>query len=74
MFSKKNRAHGERQKGACSRLTSYLLMAQLMHISSTAALVVFGPFQVNAGQEAFWYFAYGLTLWIIVAIIREYLL
>jgi len=51
--------------------TLSLLMAQLMHISSTAALVIFGPFQVNAGQEAFWYFAYGLALWIIVALIRE---
>jgi hypothetical protein len=35
------------------------------------ALVVFGPFQVSAAQETFWYFAYGLPLWIIVAIIRE---
>ena len=51
--------------------TQSLFMAQLMHISSTAALVIFGPFQVNAGQEAFWYFAYGLVLWIIVAIIRR---
>jgi hypothetical protein len=24
------------------------------------ALVVFGPFQVSAAQETFWYFAYGL--------------
>ena len=50
----------------------YLLRhGQLMHVSSTAALVVFGPFQVSAAQETFWYFAYGLPLWIIVAIIRE---
>lgn len=49
--------------------TRSLSMAQLMHISSTAALVVSGPFQLSAGQEAFWYFAYGLALWIVVAIV-----
>jgi uncharacterized protein len=51
--------------------TQSLFMAQLMHISSTAALVIFGPFQVNACQEAFWYFAYGVALWTVVATIRQ---
>jgi membrane protease YdiL (CAAX protease family) len=47
--------------------TSSVLLAQLMHISSTGALVVLAPFRVTARQETFWYFCYGLGLWIIVA-------
>jgi hypothetical protein len=47
--------------------TQSLLLAQLMHISSTGALVIFGPFQVTPAQETAWYFTYGVALWIIVA-------
>lgn len=50
--------------------TRSVLLAQLMHISSTGALVVFGPFGVTARQETFWYFSYGVGLWMIVAVLR----
>jgi len=46
--------------------TQSLLLAQLMHISSTGALVIFGPFQVTPGQETAWYLAYGILLWMVV--------
>jgi membrane protease YdiL (CAAX protease family) len=47
--------------------TQSVLLAQLMHISSTGALVIFGPFRVNPAQETAWYLTYGVVLWIIVA-------
>jgi len=47
--------------------TQSVLLTQLMHISSTGALVIFGPFQVTPGQETAWYFAYGVVLWMVVA-------
>jgi uncharacterized protein len=46
-----------------------VLMAQLMHVSSTGSLVIFSPPRVTARQEVMWYGLYGITLWIIVAII-----
>jgi uncharacterized protein len=49
--------------------TRSLLLAQLIHISSTGALVIFGPFQLNPAQETAWYFAYGIVLWVVVSII-----
>ncbi len=49
--------------------TRSLLLAQLMHISSTGALVVLGPFRVTARQETSWYFTYGIGLWMIVAVL-----
>jgi CAAX protease family protein len=49
--------------------TNSVLLAQLMHISSTGSLVVFGAFRVNARQEAFWYAAYGTLLWVVVGLI-----
>ncbi len=48
--------------------TRSLLLAQLLHISSTGALVVFSPPAVTPAQEAFWYALYGLALWAVVAI------
>jgi membrane protease YdiL (CAAX protease family) len=47
--------------------TQSVLLAQFMHISSTAALVIFGPFQVTPAQETAWYFTYGTALWIVIA-------
>jgi membrane protease YdiL (CAAX protease family) len=47
--------------------TSSVLLAQLMHASSTGALAAFGPARVTAGQEALWYAVYALVLWAIVA-------
>jgi membrane protease YdiL (CAAX protease family) len=49
--------------------TGSVLLAQLMHISSTGALVIFGAPHVSAGAESFWYALYGLALWLIVALI-----
>lgn len=47
--------------------TQSLFLAQFLHISSTGALVIFGPFQVSPAQETVWYFLYGLVLWTVVA-------
>ena len=47
--------------------TGSVVLAQLMHASSTGALVIFSPPRVMAGQEAFWYLIYGFALWGIVA-------
>jgi membrane protease YdiL (CAAX protease family) len=49
--------------------TQSVPLAQLMHASSTGALVVLSPPQVNAGQEALWYAVYAGALWIVVAAI-----
>lgn len=46
--------------------TQSVLLAQLLHASSTGALVVFSP-RVNAGQETLWYFFYAFALWLVVA-------
>jgi membrane protease YdiL (CAAX protease family) len=48
------------------RQTGSVLLTQLMHISSTGALVIFGAPRVNAIQEATWYAVYGGVLWLIV--------
>ncbi len=47
--------------------TRSVLLAQLIHASSTGALATFSPVGVSAGQEAFWYAVYAALLWIIVA-------
>ena len=47
--------------------TKSVFLAQLIHISSTAGLVIFSPSEVTPRQEAFWYFVYGAVLWIILA-------
>jgi membrane protease YdiL (CAAX protease family) len=49
--------------------TGSLLLAQLMHVSMTASLVVFDPVQVSPAQEALWYWAYAAVLWIVVAVV-----
>jgi hypothetical protein len=36
---------------------------------STGSLVVLGPARVTAAEEALWYGAYGLALWLVVAIV-----
>lgn len=48
--------------------TKSVLMAQLMHISSTASLVIFSP-HVTPAQEAMWYAIYGGVLWVVVAVV-----
>ncbi len=46
-----------------------VLLAQLVHISSTGSLVVFGAAHVTPAQEAIWYAGYGALLWLVVALI-----
>ena len=45
--------------------TNSVLLAQLMHISSTGALVVFSP-PVSPLRETMWYALYGCLLWLMV--------
>lgn len=52
--------------------TQSLFLAQLMHMSSTGALVIFGPFQASPAQETAWYFLYGLVLWIVVGTVIRF--
>jgi uncharacterized protein len=49
--------------------TKSVLIAQLMHISSTGSLVIFGPPAVSARQEVLWYALYGVALWLVVLIV-----
>lgn len=49
--------------------TKSVLLAQLMHVSSTGALVIFSAPHVSAGQEAIWYALYGCLLWIVVSVV-----
>jgi uncharacterized protein len=49
--------------------TRSVLLAQLMHVSSTGSLVLFSPARVTAVQEAMCYVLYGTVLWVAVAIV-----
>jgi len=49
--------------------TNSVLLAQLLHASSTGSLVVFSPPGVTAAQEALWYAIYASILWLVVAVI-----
>ena len=49
--------------------TGSLLLAQLMHASSTGALVVLSPVHISAAQESLWYGVYGVLLWLVVALV-----
>jgi uncharacterized membrane protein len=49
--------------------TTSVLLAQLLHVSSTASLVVLGPSPISPAQEALWYAVYALVLWVIVAVV-----
>jgi membrane protease YdiL (CAAX protease family) len=49
--------------------TGSVLMAQLMHVSSTGSLVIFSAPRVTAPQEVMWYALYGTVLWGAVAIV-----
>jgi membrane protease YdiL (CAAX protease family) len=51
--------------------TNSVLLCQLMHISSTGFLVIFGPPRVSAAQEALWYGVYAVALWIIALVVRR---
>ncbi len=47
--------------------TKSVLLAQLMHVSSTGTLVIFSP-RVSPAQEVMWYGAYGCVLWAVVGV------
>ena len=49
--------------------TESVFLAQLMHVSSTASLVVLGAPRVTAAQEETWYALYGILLWAAVALV-----
>jgi len=49
--------------------TKSVLLAQLLHASSTGSLVIFSPPRVTAAQESLWYAIYAAALWLGVAII-----
>lgn len=53
--------------------THSVLLVQLMHVSSTAALVIFSPPRASAAQEAFWYAVYAAALWLFVAVLAPHL-
>jgi uncharacterized protein len=46
-----------------------VLLAQLMHISSTGSLVVFSAPRVTPRQEVLWYLVYAAVLWLAVAVV-----
>jgi membrane protease YdiL (CAAX protease family) len=49
--------------------TGSVLMAQLMHVSSTGSLVVFSAPHVTPAQEVMWYGLYGTLLWLAVSLV-----
>lgn len=49
--------------------THSVLLAQMLHASSTGVLAVFSPARVSAGEEVLWYGVYAVLLWISVGII-----
>ena len=49
--------------------TGSLLLAQLLHASSTGALATFSPVGVTARQEVLWYALYALVLWSVVVVV-----
>jgi uncharacterized protein len=49
--------------------TNSVLLAQLLHASSTSALAVFSPPGVSAAQEVVWYLVYGAVLWAVAAVV-----
>ena len=49
--------------------TKSVVLAQLMHASSTGSLVVLSPGSVTAEQETLWYAVYAAALWLVVGIV-----
>jgi uncharacterized protein len=49
--------------------TRSVLLAQLMHISSTGSLVIFSALRLTGRQEVMWYGLYAVALWVTVAIV-----
>lgn len=51
--------------------TKSVLLAQLMHVTSTGSLVIFSAPRVTAAQEVAWYALYGIVLWLAVSILAR---
>ena len=49
--------------------TKSVLLAQLMHASSTSSLAIFSPGGVTPRQETIWYVIYAAALWLVIAIV-----
>jgi uncharacterized protein len=49
--------------------TNSVLLAQLIHASSTGFLVILSPVHVTPGQETLWFAVYATALWIVVALV-----
>lgn len=49
--------------------THSVLLAQLMHFSSTCCLVVLGAAHASPAQETLWYAIYAAALWVVVALV-----
>jgi membrane protease YdiL (CAAX protease family) len=49
--------------------TKSVLLAQLMHVSSTGSLVIFSAPRLTTRQEVTWYALYGTALWLVVAVV-----
>ncbi len=49
--------------------TGSLLLAQLMHVSMTASLVVLDPVHLSPAQETLWYWVYAAVLWMVVVVV-----
>lgn len=49
--------------------TNSVMLAQLIHMSSTGALVIFSAPRLTAGQEVMWYGLYAVALWFSVGVV-----
>lgn len=49
--------------------TKSVLLAQLMHASLTASLVIFSPAPISPANETLWYATYAVALWIVAALV-----
>jgi len=49
--------------------TNSVLLAQLMHASSTGFLIILSPSSVSPAQETLWYAIYAAVLWLVVALV-----
>jgi hypothetical protein len=49
--------------------TQSVLLAQLMHLSSTGCLVVLSATHASPAQETLWYAVYAAALWVVVALV-----
>ncbi len=49
--------------------TKSVLLAQLMHASLTASLVIFSPAPISPANETLWYAAYAVALWIVATLV-----